>query len=133
MYGWSARADDYGSPGVVGDFLRKIGELKTVSNIVEEEDRGKRDKRQKLQFELDKKNENMDDLKMKYEKERLHQDFIKETKRMHTKSQEHIRSVFAAQGHIIAKSFDIKHIHRYEANTQSERTRKSQRHKLYTL
>ncbi|KAK1375698.1 Factor of DNA methylation like [Heracleum sosnowskyi] len=109
MYGWSARTDDYGSPGVVGDFLRKTGELQTISNIVEEEDRGKRDKRRKLQFELDKKNENLDDLKMKYdernmslvrllhEKERLRQDFIKETKRMQKKSEEHIRGVLSAQ------------------------------------
>lgn len=88
MYGWFARADDFESVGVVGDYLRRTGDLKTISDIVDEEDRGRQDKIHNLAYELDKKNENLDDLKIKYneknmslsrlldEKDRLHQDFL---------------------------------------------------------
>lgn len=88
MYGWFARADDYESAGVIGDYLRKNGELKTISDIVEEEDRGRQNKIYNLAYELDKKIENLDDLQIKYnekyislsrlldEKDRLHQDFF---------------------------------------------------------
>lgn len=88
MYGWFARADDYESAGVIGDHLRKNGELKTISDIVDEEDRGRQDKIYNLAYELDKKIENLDDLQIKFneknlslsrlldEKDRLHQDFF---------------------------------------------------------
>ncbi|KAL8155817.1 factor of DNA methylation 1-like [Apium graveolens] len=109
MYGWFARGDDFKSVGVVGDYLRRTGDLKTISDIVNEEDRGRQDKIQYLAYELDKKNENLDDLKIKYneknmslsrlldEKDRLHQDFIEETRRMQQMSRDHIQRVLAEQ------------------------------------
>lgn len=109
MYGWFARADDYECAGVIGDYLRKNGELKTISDIVEEEDRGRQDKIYNLAYELDKKIENLDDLQIKYnekymslsrlldEKDRLHQDFFEETRRMQRMSRAHIQRVMAEQ------------------------------------
>lgn len=41
-YAWIARADDYESTNVVGERLRKVGDLRTVSNIIEEESRKNR-------------------------------------------------------------------------------------------
>ncbi|KAB1217858.1 hypothetical protein CJ030_MR3G014732 [Morella rubra] len=43
LYAWVARADDYSSTGIVGDHLRKIGDIRTISEIMEEEAR-KQDK-----------------------------------------------------------------------------------------
>ncbi|KAG2730293.1 hypothetical protein I3760_01G285600 [Carya illinoinensis] len=43
LYAWVARADDYHSTEIVGDHLRKIGDVRTISEIMEEEAR-KQDK-----------------------------------------------------------------------------------------
>lgn len=43
LYAWVAREDDYNLTNIVGENLQKIGDLKTVSELVEEEDR-KQDK-----------------------------------------------------------------------------------------
>ncbi|KAB2078673.1 hypothetical protein ERO13_A06G167100v2 [Gossypium hirsutum] len=39
LYAWVARADDYTASGIIGDHLRKIGDLKTISELMEEEAR----------------------------------------------------------------------------------------------
>ncbi|OMO62618.1 hypothetical protein COLO4_32992 [Corchorus olitorius] len=39
LYAWVARADDYKSSSLIGEHLRKTGNLKTVSEIMEEENR----------------------------------------------------------------------------------------------
>ncbi|KAF3645018.1 putative telomere repeat-binding protein 4-like [Capsicum annuum] len=39
LYAWIARADDYKATNVVGEKLRKFGDLKTISSIIEEESR----------------------------------------------------------------------------------------------
>lgn len=33
LYGWVAREDDYESPGIIGEHLRKTGDVKTVSEL----------------------------------------------------------------------------------------------------
>ncbi|XP_055811297.1 uncharacterized protein LOC129881012 isoform X2 [Solanum dulcamara] len=42
FYAWIARADDYQATNVVGEKLRKVGDLRTVSDIMEEETRKNR-------------------------------------------------------------------------------------------
>ncbi|XAR60598.1 hypothetical protein NMG60_11034037 [Bertholletia excelsa] len=39
IYGWVAGADDYNSESIVGDYLRKAGDLKTITDIEAEEKR----------------------------------------------------------------------------------------------
>ncbi|KAL0413986.1 UNVERIFIED_CONTAM: protein INVOLVED IN DE NOVO 2 [Sesamum radiatum] len=39
LYAWVARADDYNSNNIVGENLRKIGDLRTISDVMEEEAR----------------------------------------------------------------------------------------------
>ncbi|CAA3005157.1 INVOLVED IN DE NOVO 2 [Olea europaea subsp. europaea] len=39
LYGWVARADDYNSDNIFGENLRKIGDLRTISDIMEDEAR----------------------------------------------------------------------------------------------
>ncbi|KAJ8566103.1 hypothetical protein K7X08_030580 [Anisodus acutangulus] len=42
LYAWMARADDYQASNVVGEKLRKVEDLRTISNIIEEESRKNR-------------------------------------------------------------------------------------------
>ncbi|XP_050277248.1 protein INVOLVED IN DE NOVO 2-like [Quercus robur] len=37
LYAWVARADDYNSTGIIGDHLQQIGDVRTISDIMEEE------------------------------------------------------------------------------------------------
>ncbi|KAL8115946.1 factor of DNA methylation 1-like isoform X2 [Apium graveolens] len=109
MFGWFARADDYVSVGVIGDYLRKSVELKTISDVLGEGQRDKKSRIQNLTYELDKRMENLDHLQIRYneksrslswlleEKSKLDNAFSKETKRMQQISQENIRKVIAEQ------------------------------------
>lgn len=88
MFGWCARADDYKSAGVIGDYLRKRAELKTISDVRGEEELIKQNIMEKLTCELDKRAENLFDLQSTYndkritldrlvdEKNKLHQEFV---------------------------------------------------------
>ena len=87
IYGWVARADDYISEGPVGEYLRKTGELKTISDIVEAAKQDRNTIVANLANEIDLKNENLDELQYKYneksmslsrmleEKDKLHHAF----------------------------------------------------------
>ncbi|KAK1386261.1 Factor of DNA methylation 1 [Heracleum sosnowskyi] len=109
MFGWFARADDYESEGVIGDYLRKSSELKTISDVLREEEYDKHNRIQTLTSELDKRLENLDELQTKYneksmslsrlldEKSQWDKEFYEETKRMQQISQDNIRKVIAEQ------------------------------------
>ncbi|KAK2970280.1 hypothetical protein RJ640_021355 [Escallonia rubra] len=71
IYGWLARADDYSADGPVGNYLRKKGELKTISNLVQEAVQDRNTIVANLANEIDKRNENLDDLQIKYNEKTL--------------------------------------------------------------
>ncbi|KAK1386265.1 hypothetical protein POM88_024000 [Heracleum sosnowskyi] len=112
MFGWFARADDYESEGVIGDYLRKSAVLKTISDVLREEEYDKHNRIQTLTCELDKRMENLDELQTKYNEKSmsLSSRYIKipqvnynelstspETRRLQQISQENIRNVIAEQ------------------------------------
>ncbi|XP_073035057.1 factor of DNA methylation 1-like [Primulina eburnea] len=109
MYGWFARQDDYQSEGPVGDYLRKNSELKTVSGLEEEAKKDTNKVVVNLVHEIDLKNENLDQLQIKYnertmslsrlleEKDELHRTFCEETKKMQRNAREHIKRVLDEQ------------------------------------
>ncbi|KAA3489383.1 factor of DNA methylation 1-like [Gossypium australe] len=86
IYGWYARADDYHSDGPV----RKVGKLQTISGIVQETDQDRSYVLAKLAAEIDLTNENLNELRYKYnttttslsrtleKRDRLHLDFIED-------------------------------------------------------
>ncbi|XP_059642065.1 factor of DNA methylation 1-like [Cornus florida] len=109
IYGWFARADDYNSDGPVGNYLRKKGELKTISNLVQEATQDRNKIVANLANEIDMKNENLDELQYKYnektmslsrmleEKDMLHHAFYEETRKMQRLAREHVRRILDEQ------------------------------------
>lgn len=87
LYGWFAREEDYSSEGSVGDYLRRKGELKTIADLVQEATNDKKKIVGNLVSEIDSKNDNLDELQIKYnvnalslrrmleEKDELHRSF----------------------------------------------------------
>lgn len=88
IYGWCARANDYSSNEPIGEFLRQRGKLRTVSDIVNESTQSRNTVVENLTHEIDLTNENLDELRYKYnektmslsrmleEKDQLHHAFL---------------------------------------------------------
>ncbi|GMP34489.1 hypothetical protein CsSME_00007331 [Camellia sinensis var. sinensis] len=141
LYGWFARADDYNSEGLVGEYLRKEGELKTISNLVQEATQDRNKIVANLANEIDLKNENLDELQYKYnektmslsrmleEKDMLHHAFYEETRKMQRLAREHIRRILDEQEtlnyELEAKRKELdswsKQLNKREALTERER------------
>jgi len=66
IYGWIAKADDYESVGPIGEHLRKNGDLKTVSDLSNEEHRKKDKLVANLANEIEVKNKHLHELEFKY-------------------------------------------------------------------
>lgn len=109
IYGWLARANDHKSQGPIGEYLRSKRELKTISDLVQEATQSRNKKVVELATEIDMRNENLDDLQIKFnqksmslsrmllEKDDLHQRFYEETKKMQRLSREHVQRVLDEQ------------------------------------
>ncbi|KAL4333825.1 hypothetical protein GQ457_07G032600 [Hibiscus cannabinus] len=109
IYGWCARADDYNSDGPIGDYLRKVGRLRTISDIVQETAQDRNNVVSKLTTRIDLTNENLDELQYKYnettmslsrmleEKDRLHLAFIEETRKMQRLARDNVRRILEEQ------------------------------------
>lgn len=66
IYGWCAREDDYHSNGPLGDYLRKVGKLQTISDIVQEAAQDRNNVVANLTTKIDLTNENLDELQYKF-------------------------------------------------------------------
>ncbi|KAG8379731.1 hypothetical protein BUALT_Bualt07G0119900 [Buddleja alternifolia] len=109
IYGWFAREGDYESEGHVGDYLRRKGELKTISDLIQEATKDRNKIVGNLVNEIDLKNENLDQLQIKYnektlslsrmleEKDELHRCFYEETRKLQRVAREHIKRVLDEQ------------------------------------
>lgn len=109
IYGWFARADDYHAEGKIGDYLRQKGELKTLSDIVNEAKQDKETLVGKLANEIDMNNQTLDEMQSKFnektlslsrmleEKDRLHQAFYEETRKMQRIARDHVRRILEEQ------------------------------------
>lgn len=80
MFGWIARADDQKSPGPIGEYLQKNGDLKTISDVEDEETR-KTDKLvANLAGEIELKRRHVEELKCKYNETTTTLDMMMEQK-----------------------------------------------------
>ncbi|XXG75209.1 hypothetical protein AAC387_Pa07g3768 [Persea americana] len=106
LYGWVARAEDYNSVGPIGDHLRKNGDLKTISDLQQDESRRNEKLMQNLANEIDVKNKHLKELECKYnetnlslskmieEKDKLHQSYNDEMRKMQCIARDHSRRIF---------------------------------------
>ncbi|KAK3004922.1 hypothetical protein RJ639_019692 [Escallonia herrerae] len=141
LYGWLARADDYSAEGPLGEYLRMKGELKTITNLVQEATQDRNNIVANLANEIDQKNENLDDLQIKYnektmslarvieEKDMLHHAFYEETRKLQWTAQAHIQRVLQEQEELNSdlekkkKELDSwsKQLNKREALTEQEK------------
>ncbi|XVF26498.1 hypothetical protein REPUB_Repub14bG0021400 [Reevesia pubescens] len=109
IYGWCARADDYHSNGPIGEYLRKVGKLQTISDIVQEAAQDRNNVVANLTTRIDLTNENLEELQYKYnettmslsrmleEKDKLHLAFIEETRKMQRLARDNVRRILEEQ------------------------------------
>ncbi|KAK9066048.1 hypothetical protein SSX86_015450 [Deinandra increscens subsp. villosa] len=141
IYAWLARANDFESQGPIGDFLRTNRKLKTIADLVQEAVMTRNKAVVELASEIDMRNENLDDLQVKYnqktmslskmieEKDYLHQAFFEETRKMQRLAREHVKRVLDEQEMLNAdlekrrKKLDSwsKELNKREALTEREK------------
>ncbi|KAI3806919.1 hypothetical protein L1987_22837 [Smallanthus sonchifolius] len=141
IYAWLARANDFESQGRIGDYLRGKRELKTIADLVQDAVKTRNKAVVELACEIDTRNENLDDLQIKYnqksmslsrmieEKDSLHQAFFEETRKMQRLAREHVKRVLDEQEMLNAdlekrrKKLDSwsKELNKREALTEREK------------
>lgn len=84
LYAWVARADDYNKAGIVGEHLRKTGDLKTISDIMAEEARKQSKLVSNLTNVIEVKNKHLEEMKrMVSETSVALNDLIEEKDKLH--------------------------------------------------
>ncbi|OMO52869.1 hypothetical protein CCACVL1_29052 [Corchorus capsularis] len=108
-YGWCARPDDYHSDGPIGEYLREMGKLQTIKDIVREATQDRTTVVANLTTKIDLTNENLEQLQYKYnetnmslsrmleEKDRLHLAFIEETRKLQRLARDNVRRILEEQ------------------------------------
>lgn len=112
IYGWLAREDDYNSGRPVGKYLRKNGQLKTVSDIDREAEQDAKNVVAHLTDALDTTNENLNEMEVEYnlkkmtlhrmldEKDRMYVSYCEEQERMQRLAQERALMVLRYRSNI---------------------------------
>ncbi|CAA0836768.1 Protein INVOLVED IN DE NOVO 2 [Striga hermonthica] len=106
LYAWVARAEDYNSNNIVGENLRKIGDLRTMSDLKEEEARKTNKLIGNLTNVIEKKKMHLLEMESKFketesslsqlikEKDDLHQSYNEEIKKIANSAQDHYKKIF---------------------------------------
>ncbi|KAM0923468.1 hypothetical protein ACQ4PT_005527 [Festuca glaucescens] len=66
LFGWVARTEDYNFPGLIGDHLRKNGDLKTIDDLENERARKNDRLEANLADEIEVKNKHLQELECRY-------------------------------------------------------------------
>ncbi|KAJ6432642.1 hypothetical protein OIU84_019810 [Salix udensis] len=105
IYCWVARADDYNSNNIIGEHLRKIGDVRTISDLIEEEAR-KQDKLvSNLTNVIETKNRHLKEMELRcsetsaslnilvQEKEKLLHAYNEEIRKIQTGARDHFQKI----------------------------------------
>ncbi|KAF5766938.1 putative XS domain-containing protein [Helianthus annuus] len=107
IYGWVARSDDYNATNVIGEHLRKIADLRTISDIMAEEDRKVDSLESNLKNINEVKKKQLEEMENQYvetehslkeriaEKDVLVQKYNEELKKIESGAREHIQKIFS--------------------------------------
>ncbi|KAK9159846.1 hypothetical protein Syun_006187 [Stephania yunnanensis] len=105
LYGWIARGDDYNSEGIVGNHLSKSRDLKTIADIVSEDERKTDTLVKKLATTIEDKNRDLKEIEYKYnethmslrnlmhENDELHDKYNKEISMMQQSARVHFKKI----------------------------------------
>ncbi|KAL7150037.1 hypothetical protein ABFS83_05G081400 [Erythranthe nasuta] len=106
LYAWVARTDDYNLNNIVGENLRKIGDLRTISDIMEEEARKTNKLVGNLTNVIEAKKMHLIEMESKFketdsslrqmimEKDNLHQAYNEEIKKIESSARDHFKKIF---------------------------------------
>lgn len=106
IYGWVARADDYNQGGLIMDHLRKIGDLRTISEILEDEANRTSKLVSNLANVIEVKQKHYEEMQTKYaettnslnklieEKDNLHQSYNEELRKIQDNARQHFQKIF---------------------------------------
>lgn len=106
LYAWVARADDYYSTGIIGDHLQKIGDVRTISDIMEEEARKQGKLVSNLKNLIEVKNKCLKEMEERCtqttvslsniieEKDKLLQAYNEEIKKIQLSARDHFQRIF---------------------------------------
>ncbi|GLT75422.1 hypothetical protein SLA2020_471510 [Shorea laevis] len=107
LYAWVARADDFHSTGIIGEQLRKIGDLKSISEIMEEEARKQEKLVSNLTNIIEVKKQHIKEMEERctetsstlnsvmQEKEKLVQAYNEELKKIQVSARDHFLKIFS--------------------------------------
>ncbi|GKV28432.1 hypothetical protein SLEP1_g37491 [Rubroshorea leprosula] len=107
LYAWVARADDYNSTGIIGEQLRKIGDPKSISEIMEEEARKQEKLVSNLTNIIEVKKQHIKEMEERctqtsstlenvmQEKEKLIQAYNEELKKIQVSARDHFQKIFS--------------------------------------
>ncbi|KAK3164859.1 hypothetical protein QOZ80_1AG0025760 [Eleusine coracana subsp. coracana] len=105
LYGWVARAEDYNSSGLIGDYLRKNGDLKSVNDLEDEGARKTNKLVANLANQIEVKNRYLKELECKYsettaslekmmgQREKLLQSYNEEIRKMQQLAHRHSQKI----------------------------------------
>ncbi|KAG7031607.1 Protein INVOLVED IN DE NOVO 2, partial [Cucurbita argyrosperma subsp. argyrosperma] len=106
LYAWVARADDYNANNIIGEHLRKIGDLKTISEIIQEEARKQDRLVSNLTSIIELKNKHLKEMEKRCsetattlnnlmgERETLLQAYNEEIKKIQLGARDHLKKIF---------------------------------------
>ncbi|KAI5670664.1 hypothetical protein M9H77_11028 [Catharanthus roseus] len=107
LYAWVARADDYKSDNIIGENLRRIGDIRTISDIIEEEARKTSKLVNNLTNVIEAKKMHLEEMQSKFketesslrtlvdEKDKLHQAYNDEIKKLQNTARDHFQKIFS--------------------------------------
>ncbi|XP_072979178.1 factor of DNA methylation 1-like [Typha angustifolia] len=106
VYGWIAREDDYSGEDMLGKYLRKNGDLRTVSDVAKDESKETGKIVAILTNQIEVKNKYLQDLEMRYnltalsksrleeDKRKLHDAYNEEMRNLQRMARENARRIF---------------------------------------